>query len=94
MATFIMIGKYTGEALKGISAERTKKAREVLKKCGGSLEDGYVLLGQSDLVLIAELPGTAEAMKASVELARLTGIAFATSPAVSVEEFDKLASKT
>jgi hypothetical protein len=29
-------------------------------------------------------------MKASVALGRLTGIAFATAPAVSVERFDKL----
>ncbi len=29
-------------------------------------------------------------MKASIELAKLLGIAFTTSPAVTLEEFDKL----
>jgi len=37
-----------------------------------------------------DFPGVAEAMKASVALAKLTGIGFTTSPAVPIEEFDKL----
>ena len=31
MATFFMFGKYSSEALKGISAERTEKAMEIFK---------------------------------------------------------------
>jgi uncharacterized protein with GYD domain len=50
----------------------------------------HALLGQNDLVFIADLPGNDTAMKASVALAKTTGIAFSTSPAVTVEEFDKL----
>ena len=42
------------------------------------------------MLLIVELPGMNEVMKASVELTKLLGIAFTTSPAVRVEEFDKL----
>jgi uncharacterized protein with GYD domain len=60
------------------------------KKFKGDLISGYALLGQHDLVLIAELPDTEHAIKASVELSKLTGIAFTTSPAVAVEDFDKL----
>jgi hypothetical protein len=42
-------------------------------------------------VLIVDLPDTARAMATSAALAKSTGIAFTTAPAVTVEEFDKLA---
>ena len=92
MATFFLFGKYSPEALKGISADRTKKAQKIVEDLGGSLKDGYALLGASDLILIVDLPGMPEAVKASVALTRQTGIAFSTSQAVSIEEFDTLVS--
>lgn len=91
MATYIMFGKYSVEGLKGISAKRSDDAKALLKKHGGELKAGYAMLGGVDLILIAELPDTARAMAASAALAKLTGVAFTTSPAVTIEEFDKLA---
>ena len=90
MATFMMFGRYSSEALKGISTNRTKKATELIKKSGGEIISMYALLGANDLVLIVELPGLEEAMKVSVALGKETGIGFTTSPAVKVEDFDKL----
>jgi len=94
MATYLMFGRYTVEGLKAISAERTDKAAALLKKHGGELKAGYALLGKDDLVLVVELPGAEQAIKASIALAKLTGIAFTTSPAVTVAEFDKLVKDT
>ena len=94
MATFLMFGSYTLEGLKGITGERTDKAAALLKKYGGEVKSGYALLGKTDLVLIVDLPGTEQAMKASIALSKLTGIAFTTAPAVSMAEFDKLAKDT
>ena len=90
MATFLMFGKYSAESVKGISAQRTQKVSEVAKKLGGKVQASYALLGCHDLVFIVDLPDVAKAMKASIELAQSTGISFSTSPAVAVEEFDKL----
>ena len=90
MATYLMFGKYSGEAVKGISADRTKKAVGAVEKQGGEVKSMYALLGEYDLVLIADLPGTAEAMKASIALNELTGISFSTTAAMPVEEFDKM----
>ena len=90
MATFVMFGKYSIDAVGKISAERTKNAAAVIGDSGGEVKAAYALLGETDLVLIVEFPGVKEAMKTSVELAKLLGISFTTSPAVSVEEFDKL----
>ena len=90
MTTYFMFGKYSMDSVKKISAERTVKATSVIGDLGGEIKAGYALLGKTDLVLIVELPGMKEAMKASVELNKLLGIAFTTAPAVTVEEFDKL----
>jgi uncharacterized protein with GYD domain len=91
MATYLMLGKYTVDGLKGISAKRTDKLKALLKKNGGELKAGYATLGGVDLLLIVNLPDTASAMATSVALAKATGIAFTTAPAVTIEEFDKFA---
>jgi len=93
MATYFMFGKYSSDAVKGMSAQRTKKSTELLKKFGGEVSAMYALLGEHDLAFIVTFPGNEEAMKASVALSKLTGISFTTSPAVTVEEFDKLISE-
>jgi uncharacterized protein with GYD domain len=90
MATFFMFGRYSSEAVKGMSAKRTKEAEGLIKKYGGKVEAMYALLGEKDLVFILTFPGMEQAMKASVALGKATGISFTTLPAVTVEEFDKL----
>ncbi len=90
MATFFMFGKYSKDALARISVERTRQARQVVEKLGGTIKAIYALLGEYDLVVIAELPRMAEAMQASVALKRLTDISFFTTAAMPVEEFDQL----
>lgn len=93
MATFLMFGKYSAEAVKKISAERTDKTLKLAKQFKGEIQTMYALLGEYDLLFIAELPGAEQAMQFSVALSKLTGIAFTTSPAVTVAEFDKLMAK-
>jgi uncharacterized protein with GYD domain len=90
MATFFMFGSYSAEALKGISAARTGKAVEAVRQLGGEVGAIYALLGEHDLVFITEFPGVDQAMQASVALSKMSGIAFTTSPAVAVEDFDRL----
>jgi len=92
MIKFLMLGKYSVDAIKGISADRTKKAVEVMEKAGGKVNFMYALLGNYDLALVVDFPGINEMMKASVAITKLTGIGFTTSPAISVEEFDKITS--
>lgn len=90
MATYIMLGRYSQDALGKLSAERTQKATALIEQNGGKLREGYALLGKTDLVLIVDLPDTERAMKTSVALSRLLGVSFATMPAVTVAEFDRL----
>ena len=90
MATYYMFGKYSQDAVQGISADRTKEAVSVIKKLGGKVNSMHVLLGRYDLVLVVTLPSAEKVVKASIELTRLTGVGFTTSEAIPVEKFDKL----
>ena len=90
MTTFIMFGKYTPEAIDKISAMRTESATAIIYDCGGVLKAAYALLGETDIIALVEFPSIEQAFKASVELSRHLDITFTTSPAVSMDEFDKL----
>ena len=90
MATFFMFGKYTSKSVENISAKRTQQAVSEINKLGGEVKAMHVLLGEYDLLFCVTLPGIDQAIKASVTLSRLTGIAFTTCPAVTVEAFDRL----
>ncbi|MDD4956797.1 MAG: GYD domain-containing protein, partial [Candidatus Omnitrophica bacterium] len=88
MAKFLMMGKYSIDAMKGISSARTKKGVNAIKKAGGKVESIYALMGAHDIAIMADFADVAKAMKASIELSKMTGIAFTTSPAVKVDAFD------
>ena len=90
MALFMMFGKYTTEAIKGISAERTEKAVDLIKNQGGEVVSMYAMVGKHDLVFTLDLPGVEKALATSVALKELTGISFTTSPVVEIEKFDEL----
>ncbi|HVX92479.1 MAG TPA: GYD domain-containing protein [Xanthobacteraceae bacterium] len=90
MATYVMLGKYSPEGVRGISAKRTSDARALIKEKGGDLKAAYALLGEDDLLIVAELPDTARAMQTSAALTKLLGVHFTTCPAVTAEEFDRL----
>jgi len=90
MAKFLMLGKYSSDALKGIKTERTKKVSGIIKKRGGKVIGMYALIGPYDLAFIVDMPSNAAAIKTVVDIAKLTGIGFFSSPAITVEEFDKI----
>jgi len=93
MTTYILFGKMTVNVVKDISSVRTMNATNIIEKYGGQIQALYALLGGADVLAIIDFPGMNEAMKASLELTKLLGIAFTTSPAMTMVEFDKLAEK-
>lgn len=92
MATYLMFGTYSPEALRAISDKRTEEAMAIIRSYGGEFIAAYASLGEVDLVAVVELPDTERAMLVSVALTKLLGISFRTSPAISVDDFDKLMS--
>lgn len=93
MPIFLMFGSYSSEAIKGISSERTERARELIRENEGKIVSMYAVMGEHDLVFTIDFPDADKAMAASVALYKLTGIHFSTSPVVDVEQFDKLMGK-
>ena len=90
MATYFMFGIYDVDALEGISAERTRQVQQLIENSGGKIKSMYVLMGDQDLVLLTDFPDVQSAIKASIGLTKLTGIAFSSAPALEVQEFDQL----
>ncbi len=93
MPIFLMFGKYSAEAAKSISAARTAQARRLINENGGKIVSMYAVMGDHDLVFTIDFPDAEKAMATSIALYRLTGIHFATSPVVDVEQFDRLIGK-
>ena len=90
MATFIMLGKYSSEAVKHMSPGRTKDGVNLIRKFNGEVQSMYALLGENDLMFVVTFPGIEQAMQASVALSKMSGVSFTTSPAVTVGEFDQM----
>ncbi len=93
MATYFMFGNYSSGGIKGISANRTEKCKDIFEKLGGKVKSIYALLGCYDIVIIVDLPSNEEAIKASIAVGNETGISFQTFPAISADRFDKIASE-
>ena len=93
MPIFMMFGKYNQDSLKGVSAERTKKVLKIIEKYGGKVISMYAVLGEHDLVFTLDFPDADKVVSTSVSLNILTGISFAASPVVDVEQFDSLISE-
>ena len=93
MPIFMMFGKYTTEAMQGISPDRTEKAVQLIKANSGKVISMYAVMGEHDLVFTLDFPDAENAFATSVALNTLTGISFTTSPVVEVEMFDRLIAK-
>jgi uncharacterized protein with GYD domain len=89
----MMFGKYTTEAMQGISPDRTEKAVQLIKANSGKVISMYAVMGEHDLVFTLDFPDAENAFATSVALNTLTGISFTTSPVVEVEMFDRLIAK-
>jgi uncharacterized protein with GYD domain len=89
MATYFLTGTYGAEAIKGITRKRTADVTRMIEDMGGKIVSIYLLLGEKDLVIVAEFPGLKEAIKGSVSISKMTGISFTTNPAITAEEFDE-----
>lgn len=92
MNTYLMFGKYSAEAMKGISEKRTVEANNIITKNGGEIVSQYALLGEFDLLFIVNFPSVDEVFKTSIALNKLTGISFYSVPAINLDRFDELAS--
>lgn len=90
MSLYFMFGKYSSDAVREMSRERTQQVNKIINDFGGEIKSIYVLMGAYDLVLITSFQNMEEALQASIAITKATRISFSTLPAMPVEEFDEL----
>jgi uncharacterized protein with GYD domain len=97
MAKFLVTGSYTSEGAKGVMKDGGSKRKQVaeglVKEAGGKLEAFYFTFGETDFVLIADLPDSASSVAISLAVNSSGVIKLKTTPLITVEEMDTGAKK-
>lgn len=97
MPTFIITANYTAEGMKGLMGG-AKNRREVIggliKAAGGTMKDMYMTTGDSDVLVIADMPDAVDGMAVNMAIGASGSAAnFRTIRAWSPEEFEGVAKK-
>lgn len=97
MATYIVQGQYSGEAIRGFLAkpeDREKAVAKVVEAAGGKLKGFYVTSGENDFLVIVEAPDMDTVAAAGLAAAAGGGVTHAaTRHAWTGKEFKKLCEK-
>jgi len=94
MPTFIIQGRYSGDAIRGMVAkpeDRAKATSKLVTACGGKLKDYYVTTGEHDFMIVVEAPDGADAVVGSIAAAASGSVSnITTSRAWTTKEFKKM----
>jgi uncharacterized protein with GYD domain len=92
MPTYISLIQYTQQGLQKIkeSPSRLDAAKKAYEQAGGKLKDVYLIMGEYDIVVVAELPNDDAAAKLALTLGAMGNIRTRTSRAFTEAEYRKL----
>jgi uncharacterized protein with GYD domain len=92
MPTYISLIQYTQQGLQKIkeSPGRLDAAKKAYEQAGGKLKDIYLIMGEYDIVAVAELPNDDAAAKLALTLGAMGNIRTRTSRAFTEAEYRKL----
>ena len=92
MPTYISLIQFTQQGLSKIkeSPARLDHARKGYEAAGGKIKDFYLVMGEYDIVVIAELPNDEAAAKLAMTLGAAGNIHSRTSRAFTEPEYRKL----
>lgn len=95
MLTFITFINFTDQGIKNVkdSPKRMRAGKALLKKMGGRVKQVYLTSGDSDAVLIAEVPNGDVMAKFAMALGSLGNVRTTTVRAWPEAEFKKLVSE-
>jgi uncharacterized protein with GYD domain len=97
MPKYLFKGSYTAEGAKGLKkdggSKRYQAAEALVKQVGGTLDAFYFTFGESDFVLIADLPDSAAAVAISLAVNATGALETHSSPLITVEEMDAAAKR-
>ena len=92
MAKYLITASYTAEGTKGLLMEGGSGRKAVLQKAlqglGGTLEAMYFAYGDTDVVLIADVPTAASGLALSLQANASGTVRVKTTPLITVEEVD------
>ena len=92
MPTYISLIQYTEQGIKNIkdSPKRLDDGRKAFQQAGATLKDAYLVMGEYDLVFVAEAPNDEVVAKLTLMLGSLGNVKTRTSRAFTEAEYRKL----
>ena len=98
MAKYLIQVTYTGEGAKGLQKDggtkRRKIAEKLVESVGGKLEAFYFAFGDSDAVVIADMPDNVSAAAAALTLSVSGVVTGKTTVLITPEEMDQAVKKS
>ena len=94
MPTYISLIQYTQQGMQKIkeSPARLDHAKKGYEAAGGKIKDFYLVMGEYDIVVVADLPNDEAAAKLALTLGSAGNIRSRTSRAFNEAEYRKLIS--
>lgn len=97
MTTFMYLGKYTADGLKGLADEggtqRRVATERLITSIGGSIREYWFAIGEYDFVLMVDLPDDAAGLVAPILTGASGTVRVLTVPLVSPEQIDEVCSR-
>jgi len=98
MAKYLVEGKYVGDGPKGILKDGGSGRRDVLEKMckslGGTLESCFFAFGESDIILIFDMPDNVSMASCSLTASATGLVTVKTTVLMTPEEVDQAAKKS
>jgi uncharacterized protein with GYD domain len=97
MPKYLVRSSYTTEGARGLIKEgasaRQAMAKKVIESVGGSIEAFYYALGDTDLIIIADLPDSSSAAAIGLTVSAGGGVRASTTPLLTTQEMDAACKK-
>ena len=97
MPKYLVRASYTTEGTKGLikdgASGRLAVAKKVIESVGGSIEAFYYALGDTDLVIIVDVPDISSAAAISLTVNAAGGVRSSTTPLRTPQEMDAACKK-
>jgi uncharacterized protein with GYD domain len=98
MPKYLLEVSYTAEGAKGLlkdgGSKRRAAAEKAIQSVGGNIEAFYYAFGDSDVVVIADLPDAVSAAAASITLAASGAVRSKTTVLLTPQEIDSAVQKS
>jgi uncharacterized protein with GYD domain len=98
MPKYLSMGSYTAEGIKGVLKDggtgRRKAVQAAIEAMGGKMEAYYFAFGESDVVVIADIPDNVTAAALAIGIGSTGTVSVKTTVLLTPEELDQATKKT